>query len=76
MVTVPDDLSQETLSNIKDDVLESLRSKEVRGVIFDLSSVRVLDSHEFTELLLISKIQFLHLVLDVNLVLITLLDLV
>lgn len=48
MVTVPDDISLELLAVIREDVLDSVQKNGVRGVIFDLSSVRIIDYSEFS----------------------------
>lgn len=47
VATLQGDLYPETLERVKQDVLNKVHSTTVRGVVFDMSSVRVLDSFSF-----------------------------
>lgn len=44
------DLSEEVLRQFRHDLLESLRASGARGVILDLSGVRIMDGTDFEEL--------------------------
>ena len=55
VTTLQGELYPETLSQVKRDVLNKVHSTTLKGVIFDMSAVRMLDSYSFEYLVKIVK---------------------
>lgn len=59
IVTLPREIPDEKFSRIGDEILHRVHGRSIRGVILDLSTVRVLDTYAFKALADISKMALL-----------------
>ena len=59
IMPVQSELNEETLNKIREDILAAVQKREVHGVIFDMSTVRILDRFEFKYFIDIAKMTLL-----------------
>ena len=55
ILSLPTKLSSEIIAEIRNDVLVTLSEFNINGVVVDLSSLKLIDSFEFNEIIAISK---------------------
>ena len=55
IVTLPNAIDNDIIESIKNNLLEKVSRNKLNGVIFDFSSLTIMDSYEFTEFIQLSR---------------------